>query len=489
MELMIEPLWSAFYSTAFHLLAVAGISSCLGLVLAIAVRDKRMRPIFLVATQLSILLFLFYPRIFLSSATNLFLAQTLSTEFASSATGFALRAALPSFALSFLLFSLFLGLESNVVVAADYVRNSGRTSYAKLIPIALFPFYRWFFLVAAISFCLMNFQDAALGIAGPFTPGRYLSDTLTQRVDIDNSTRLITTSFALFFMALVMLLAPFLLGGFTENVARLAVGFKVRGVIRKPGTSPRRVLRIMASLTAWAVALVCIVYHSLLVGRLLGLLGSPYETRWPVFQAGYILDKISNSLDYGVAGSVVGGFLAIFFWFFRLRRDTAQSPLATFILISCAVLAFLPSSFYGAVVLVFVPNNVGLSPILFFWGLITGISLVTLLIGSRLFTDKAYRYDNIARIRATGCAFYLFLVEFGVLIISLVFIAGFANAVDGGFRNQLGIAGCGFGGVFLDKQGIWAPEARLLILILILLGACALWLLTHAEAKGRDGPV
>ena len=445
----------------------------------------------MVTTQIAILLFMFYPKLFLSSATNLFLAQATSTAFASNATGFALRAVFPSFALSFLLFSLFLGLETNLTVSAAYVRNSGQTKYSKLIPAALFPFLRWFFVVSAINFCLMTFQGATLGIAGPVTPGSFLSDSLLQRVTIDNTVRFVALCGALLFIAVVMLPLPLFFGGLSERVVRIIVMSNGGKANRRPGSSPRRILRFIAFWTTIGVALICLTYHALLVGRLLGLLGSPFENRRPAFPPEFIFNIIVESLDYGVLGAIFGAVLAVIGWFHLIRRDTAllKPVTKTALLVFCAVLAFLPSSFYGAVALGIAPDWVGRSPLLFSWGLVSGMALVTLLIGSRLFGEKAYRYDNIARICGMWRAVRLFLVEFGVLISSLVFIAGFANVVDGGFRSQLGIAGSRLGGIFLDRQGSWSPEVRGLMIILLGLGIVAVCLLVKAETKGHDESV
>jgi hypothetical protein len=393
-------------------------------------------------------------------------------QFAQSAWGYALSSIPAGVGLAYLIFSLTLGLEKYSETSAQYVQNARSTRFPVLAIVGAIPFQVWFSITALITFSLMVFQGAMLGRSAPVTVGVYLDGALGLN-DLAFADRIAVMFVALALLAAFMLLVPWLWRLAAKSAARAALLLPPLPPARARKSSLRRLAAEGAKLFVAIVVALSLILHAAVLLRLFGALGSPFENIAPAIRPEFILKTFGAAVDWGVVGAFIGAVIVCVRWFaLTSRAPSSSQSIAPLYL---AILAFIPSSFLGALAVGTPAFPRSTEIFLLMWGVITSGALVALLVSGHILGPKLYRYDNLKRARNLPLSVGYFLREYWKTILGLLFLAGLFNAVDAGFRDQFGVEG--LASRFTAKLGDWSPDERGLALVLCVLLIVIVWLL------------
>jgi|CXWL01.1.fsa_nt_gi hypothetical protein len=470
---------SSLAANSFGLGIGALVATSIGLCVALAEHHRVLGPRVLATVAIAALLFLFYPRVILASTLLRLLGEYVSVPYAQSVWGFALSSIPAGIGLAYLIFSLTLQLEQYSRTSTGYIQNARFVRLPTLLAVAAVPFQAWFSAVLLITFSVMVFQGAMLGSTVPMTVGRYLDRTLGG-TDPGIWIRLIAVGAALALLALFVLFIPWLWRKLSALLARASLRIPSLPLDQGRNRSPKRITGAIARVVTLVTLAASLVLHLGVLLRLFGLLPA-FEEGFATFNPTFLMEAFGSGFDQGVGGALFGALAICIIWFVLLSRSIETGR--KFNPLYLGVVAFIPSSFIGAVVVLLPAFPYSTEILLFLWGLATSGALVALLVSGHVVGRKLYRYDNLRRTRNTSTSLAYFGLEYWRTILGLLFLAALFNGVDAGFREQFAVDGLASN--FTAKLGDWSQSERGLALVLCLF-LTALVLLLRADTGARD---
>jgi hypothetical protein len=442
----------------------------------------------------SLLLLLFYPKQISQASLTYLLTLAAGAKFAQSIWGLMIISIPASAGIAYLMFSTTITLTDYARLPAVFIKNSGRAPFLRTCLIALEPLRNPLALAVSLLFCTITFQAALLGRTGANTMGSQIQKGLAGG-ELSDGDRVILLGTAILFL-ITMLISIY---GAIHLAVRLgvctafALKTPARGLAcRVPSNA--QLIRLMVSLITLGTLVVSALLHIFLVLRLFGLahslgkaLGLPagsLETTLPSIAG--VPRLLENVADPAILGAVSGFALTMVAWFLRLARVWPAPPMqATLTVpIGLACLAFLPSSFAGALSLALPGLGYFLPYLLFAWGALSAGGLASLLVVAHLVASDTQRYANVDRTKGRWAAFFQFLREYGLVAIGILFAVMLGNIFDGGYRAQMGQPSLGT--EFLDRQGYWDPARRALALLVMVFALVSTWVLSVYARRDTD---
>jgi hypothetical protein len=474
----------AAWSTLPALLTAAIISAVIGGCVAVAERRSLLPKYLVTSITVLILLTLFYPRQISQSGLTYLTTLIAHAHFAQSAWGLAVVSIPTSAAMAYLIFSTGISIVDVTSLPAQFLKNSASSPFLRTILITTIPVQSMMAAVIAIVYCGITFQAALLGRTGASTVGSYFLTRLST-VEFNYADHLLLAAAACICLMFLLIGVGVLIYLVLRRLSVAAIDLiAVQNVTRR--VTNKLLIASFISGVSLLSGLVALILHIFLLLRLLGVaggivqwLGGSYgslESTPPTLSFVATANLLDGTVDVALGGALIGAGLSILLWFVAAQKASRpRRGLWARVTYIFALLAFLPSTFSGAIGLTMPFIKIARPLLMFGWGIVTAFSLTLLLISPQLMNPYLLRYSNAVRICGALRAGSLFLSEYGVLCVGLLIACLVSNALDNGFRDQMGIVSLGTR--FLDRQGNWDSNLRglaLLIMVAALLATFAL---------------